>query len=197
MNKPHDTSAARYSGDERRELLDVAFHAVERGVRHGMPAAVPLSAYRDRLRIPRATFVTLKHNQRLRGCIGSLEAVRPLVEDVNANAFAAALRDPRFPPVDEGELAGLAINISVLSDPAPVAAASEQHLLDRLRPGIDGLILQLGNRRGTFLPAVWESLPKPRDFLRQLKLKSGLAEDYWSADLKVWRYSVESITEWE
>ena len=197
MNTPHETSAVRYSGDERRQLLEVAFHAVEHGVSQGTPAAVPLSAYQDRLRIPCATFVTLNHNQRLRGCIGSLEAVRPLVEDVNANAFAAAFRDPRFPPVGEGELAGLAISISVLTDPAPVAAASEQHLLDQLRPGIDGLILQLGNRRGTFLPAVWQSLPEPRDFLRQLKLKSGLAVDYWSADLQVWRYSVESITDWD
>lgn len=185
---------SHYTADERRVLLEVASAAVAAGVRHGVPGAVQLNDYQRGLHARRATFVTLTHDGHLRGCIGSLEAVRPLVEDVNGNAFAAAFRDPRFPPVSEDELPGLGIGISVLSEPSPVAVLSEQDLLERLRPGVDGLILQLGNRRGTFLPSVWQSLPEPGDFLRQLKLKAGLAADEWCEGVKVWRYSVESIS---
>jgi AmmeMemoRadiSam system protein A len=184
---------ASYTPDQGRRLLEVAFAAIAGGVRHGAPAAVAASDYEGALRVMRASFVTLKLDGRLRGCIGSLEAVRPLVEDVNANAFAAAFRDPRFTPVSAGELNALSISISVLSEPEPLHVSGEPDLLNRLRPGLDGLILRLRERRATFLPAVWESLPAPRDFLRQLKVKAGLAADDWPAGIEVWRYSAESV----
>jgi len=185
--------AASFSTDECDSLLDVAFNAIAQGLSRGAPDDLQPSQFPGALQATLASFVTLKIADQLRGCIGSLEAVRPLVEDVNANAYAAAFRDPRFPPVAERELAGLNISISVLSSPQAMNFASEQELVSQLRPGIDGLILEEGYRRGTFLPAVWESLPEPQAFLRQLKLKAGLHPDYWSDRLKVYRYHTEVI----
>jgi len=122
-----------------------------------------------------------------------LEARRPLAEDVVQNAFAAAFGDPRFPPVTEPEVDKLDIHISVLSPLEEMHFASEADLLRQIRPGIDGLVLEDGPYRGTFLPAVWESLPDKRDFLRHLKIKAGLPPDYWSNTLRVWRYTTEMI----
>jgi len=186
-------SAASLNMDEGNRLLDVAFNAIEQGVYHGASGAVQANQFPSALQVPLASFVTLKLFDQLRGCIGSLEAHRPLVEDVNENAFAAAFRDPRFPPVVERELTELRISISVLSSPQAMAFSSEQELIAQLRPGIDGLILEEGYRRGTFLPAVWESLPEPVAFLRQLKLKAGMHPDYWSEGVKVYRYHTEVI----
>jgi AmmeMemoRadiSam system protein A len=143
----------------------------------------------------RSSFVTLKISNVLRGCIGTLEAVRPLVEDVSENAFAAAFRDPRFSPVTEAELHTLQIDISVLSSPQPMRFDSEADLIAQLRPGFDGLILEEGRRRGTFLPTVWESLPEPKEFLRQLKLKAGLHPNHWSQEMKAYRYYTEVIND--
>jgi len=109
------------------------------------------------------------------------------------NARAAAFYDPRFPPLERRELGGLDIHLSVLTPSEPLPAASEAELLAALAPGEDGLILEEGPRRSTFLPQVWESLPEPRDFLRQLKRKAGLPPDHWSPDLRFRRYRVETI----
>ena len=188
MEPPSSFNAA-----EQNTLLDVAFQAIAHGVQHGIPGSLQPAQYSAPLRATRATFVTLKIGDNLRGCIGTLQAVRPVVEDVNENAFAAAFRDPRFPPLAEPELAELSISISVLSAAEPMTFASEPDLVAQLRPGIDGLILEEGYRRGTFLPAVWESLPEPRAFLRQLKLKAGLHPDHWSERLRVYRYHTEVI----
>lgn len=135
-----------------------------------------------------ATFVTLKKDGELRGCIGSLEAHRAIVEDVRANAVAAALHDPRFPPVTLVELEQLTIEISLLTPPRPLHFSDEADALAQLKPGIDGLIFESGGRRATFLPQVWEDLPEPREFLAQLKQKAGFAPDYWAADIKLQRY---------
>jgi hypothetical protein len=144
---------------------------------------------------PRATFVTLKRDAALRGCIGVLEAVRPLLLDVAHNARAAAFQDPRFAPLAPVELADISIEISVLSSPEPLAAATRTELLTALKPGHDGLILQDGTHRATFLPAVWESLPQPRDFLAHLLHKAGLAPDHWSSNLRFFRYATESFAD--
>lgn len=140
-----------------------------------------------------ATFVTLKRHGELRGCIGTLEAHQPLLLDVAEHAFAAAFRDPRFEPVTERELDELELSISVLGEPEEIRFADEQDLLKQLRPHDDGLILQEGSRRGTFLPSVWDSLPDPPEFLAHLKLKAGLPSDYWSGSLRVWRYTTEEF----
>lgn len=178
--------------EHRRTLLELAGAAIEKGL-GGERLAVRASDYPEPLRAPRATFVTLHVGSGLRGCIGTLEVRRTLVEDVAHNARAAAFEDPRFPPLARAELGRLDIHISVLSAPEPVAFASEEDLLRQLRPRVDGLILQAGLRRGTFLPSVWEQLPEPREFLRHLKRKAGLPADYWAADIRVSRYVTASI----
>ena len=143
----------------------------------------------------RATFVTLELDGRLRGCIGMLDACRPLAEDVAQNARAAAFEDPRFPPLSREEFDSLEIYISVLSPPEEISFSSEADLLAQIRPGIDGLILQEGYRRGTFLPSVWEELAGKEEFLAHLKRKAGLPATYWSDSLRVFRYTTEYFGE--
>jgi len=180
--------------EEERELLHkVARASIEHGLRTGRPLAVDTARYPPPLREPGASFVTLNEHGQLRGCIGSLEAIRPLVEDVAHNAYAAAFSDPRFPPLRASELPDLDLHISVLSPATPMQFDSEQDLIRQLRPGVDGLVLEDGYHRGTFLPAVWESLPEPREFLQHLKLKAGLPPDYWSDTIRVSRYVTESF----
>lgn len=181
------------NADECRTLLTVASDSITSGLSSGQPLAVDAVRYSPALQAIRATFVTLKLNGQLRGCIGTLEASRPLIVDVAQNAFAAAFRDPRFSPVAFGENVLLRTHISILSPPEAMSFASEEDLLSQIRPGIDGLILEDGPRRGTFLPAVWESLPDTATFWAHLKRKANLPEDHWSKSLKVSRYTATSV----
>lgn len=178
---------------QQQQMLTLAKRSIEHGLQTGSPLPIKLEDYPPELSERRATFVTLTINGELRGCIGMLEAVRPLVRDIAANAFAAAFRDPRFAPLSAEELEQLTIHISILSPSEPVAFTSEADLIRQLRPFVDGLILEEGALRGTFLPSVWESLPNPADFLRHLKQKAGLPPGYWSDTLKIYRYSTEYI----
>jgi AmmeMemoRadiSam system protein A len=145
----------------------------------------------DWLRERAASFVTLRIEGELRGCIGSIDAHRPLGDDVAHNAFAAAYRDRRFPPVDRDERPRLAVEVSVLSPRAPFEAPTEADALAALRPGIDGLYLEFGELRATFLPQVWESLPEPLDFLCELRRKAGLPTRFWHERVHLSRYTVE------
>ena len=138
-----------------------------------------------------ASFVTLTVAGVLRGCIGSVEARRPLGLDVARNAYAAAFRDERFAPLTEADLGSLNIQISVLSQPAKLDAETETELASKLRPRIDGLILEEGPRGATFLPSVWETIPEPTLFIRQLKRKAGFKEDYWSSQLEAFIYTTQ------
>jgi AmmeMemoRadiSam system protein A len=176
-----------------RELLDVARRSLEHGVRTDRPLEVDPAEYPPELRLVRSCFVTLRIDGRLRGCIGSLEASEPLVVDVAQNAFKAGFRDPRFAPLDAAELPRLDVEISLLTPFERLDVASEAALLAVLRPGIDGLVLRDGPQTATFLPAVWEQLPEPARFLRELQRKAGLPEGHWSDSLEVWRYSAEKI----
>jgi hypothetical protein len=142
-----------------------------------------------------ATFVTLTQDGRLRGCIGTLEASRPLATDVTENALAAAFRDPRFPAVRRDEWSRTRVEVSLLSRPEPLVAASEAAACAALRPGVDGLVFDYGGRRATFLPQVWESLPAPADFLSQLKEKAGYPRGFWHDDVRLSRYSVDKWRE--
>jgi hypothetical protein len=142
-----------------------------------------------------ATFVTLTKCGELRGCIGTLEAHRPLFEDVQENAYAAAFRDPRFSPLRVEEFDVVSVEISLLSDPEPMVVETEAEAMTRLRPHIDGVILEYGQHRSTFLPQVWEQLPDPQQFLKHLKRKAGLAADFWAADLRLFRYAVQKWRE--
>lgn len=149
----------------------------------------------DWLRQRGAAFVTLTVEGRLRGCIGTVEAYRPLGEDVRANAVAAAFRDPRFPPLARHELDRIRVAVAVLSEPEPIRIVDEDDAVRRLRPGIDGVLLECRGRRGTFLPQVWEQLPDPGAFLRALKRKAGLDADFWGPEIRLLRYTVEKHEE--
>ena len=142
-----------------------------------------------------ATFVTLTRNGQLRGCIGSLEAHRPLLLDVGENALAAAFRDHRFAPLTADEFATTRVEVSLLTAPEAFPVADEADAIARLRPGVDGLVLGYRQRRATFLPQVWESLPDPRQFLAQLKLKAGLPADFWHPEIRLARYGVRKWKE--
>lgn len=181
-----------YSIEQQRMLLDIARGSIAHGLEKSVPAKPP-HGLPVGLKEQRATFVTLEIDGQLRGCIGMLEACRPLAEDVAENAFAAAFRDPRFPSLSDTEFEGLEISISVLSPPEEMVFSSEADLLAQIRPGIDGLILEEGFRRGTFLPSVWEQLPEKESFFEHLKLKAGLSSGYWSDRIRVFRYTAEYI----
>jgi AmmeMemoRadiSam system protein A len=181
------------SSEHKQLLLDLARKAIGHRLETGASLKVSAETFPPELQAERACFVTLNRQSNLRGCIGHLEAVRPLVEDVADNAVSAAFRDPRFPELKPDELADLEIHISVLTPSEPITFDSEADLLQKIRPNIDGLILVEGMRRGTFLPSVWEQLPQPGEFLRHLKQKAGLPSDYWSDDIEVFRYETESF----
>lgn len=142
-----------------------------------------------------ACFVTLTESGELRGCIGSLQAHRPLLDDVRDNAVAAALRDPRFAPLRAEELDITTVEVSLLSATQPMAVRDEADALAQLRPHVDGVVFEFGRYRSTFLPQVWESLARPRDFLAQLRRKAGLPEDFWADGVKLSRYSVARWSE--
>jgi AmmeMemoRadiSam system protein A len=182
-----------FNAGERMLLLDLAEASIRHGLFHRTPLSVNPDDYPDSLRKQGACFVTLQRQGMLRGCIGCLEPCRPLIEDVAHNAFCAAFEDPRFPPLTEGEMAQLELHISILSPATPIHFTSEADLLAQLKPGIDGLIIEEQGRRGTFLPSVWDNLPNPALFLRQLKLKAGLPGNYWSDTVRVSRYHTESF----
>lgn len=180
---------------QQRELLRIARESIEYGLQHHHALAIDLNACDEQLQQQGASFVTLNKKGALRGCIGTLQPYQALVSDVGEHARAAAFSDPRFPPVTLDELADIVISISVLGKPRVISFKDEEELVEQLRPAEDGLILQEGAKRGTFLPSVWESLPQPRQFLQQLKRKAGLAPDYWSDSLEVSRYRTQSFSE--
>jgi hypothetical protein len=171
-------------------LLHLARAAI--GERLGRPAAA--EAGHARLHEPGATFVTLTRQGSLRGCIGSLEAHRPLAQDVRENAVAAAFRDPRFTPLAAEEFEFIRVEVSLLTEPEPLAFVDEADFMARLRPGVDGIVFQYGRHRSTFLPQVWESLPEPMQFMQQLKRKAGLPPNFWHEDVRISRYEV---TKWK
>lgn len=143
----------------------------------------------------RATFVTLRIKGALRGCIGSIHPSRALSEDIWENAQAAAFSDPRFPPLSESELEKAAIELSVLTEVQPLNVSSEEQLVSVLRPDIDGLIIDDGLRKATFLPSVWEQISEPESFIEQLRLKAGMPSGYWSEKLRCSVYQVEKLKE--
>ncbi len=179
--------------DKDRILLTMARSAISERLGMSLDGYMPVNA--PWLNEKGACFVTLKINGSLRGCIGSIEACRPLIEDIHANAVAAAFQDPRFPPLTLEEFERLRIEVSVLTPLEPMAFSSEEDAANQLRPGVDGVVLQYRHHRGTFLPQVWEQLPDPRMFLAHLKLKAGLAADFWHPDVLLYRYRVEKFSE--
>ncbi|MGD0960508.1 MAG: AmmeMemoRadiSam system protein A [Methylomonas sp.] len=180
---------------QQQRLLALAWDSIRCGLETGKPLSVAAGDYPPELREPTATFVTLERNGQLRGCIGRLKASRPLAEDVAENAYAAAFRDGRFPPLTTAELNGLEAHISLLSPAEPLQFSSEQDLIRQLQPNVDGLILEYDGRQATFLPSVWESLPNGGEFLAHLKQKAGLPKTFWSDGIRAYRYTTAGIGE--
>ena len=182
--------------EQQRILLTLARESIQATIYGAAPPALDVTTLPANLLEPGATFVTLTLAGDLRGCIGSLEAHRPLAVDVQENALAAAFHDPRFAPVSAPELAQLHIEISVLTPRAPLEYRDADELLQRLRPNIDGVVIERGWNRATFLPQVWAQLPEPEDFLGHLCYKAGLSATAWRrGDLQVFTYQVEKFTE--
>lgn len=181
------------SQEERQVLLRLARQTLELG---RIPD-LEQENLSPRLREPGATFVTLTTREgALRGCIGALEAYQPLALDVCEHSLAAAREDYRFPPVRLQELPAIRIEISRLTAPAPLHYNHPEELLEKLRPGIDGVTLRDGARRATFLPQVWEKLPDPEEFLDHLCLKMGSPSGLWRHRvLRVETYQVEEFHE--
>lgn len=178
-------------------LLRLAREAMERGVRGQALSPLDLAPFSLALREEGSSFVTLTSGGQLRGCIGSLEAYQPLAEDVRLHAVAAALKDPRFPPVREEELGRIKIEISRLTRPEPLEYKDANDLLSSLRPHVDGVILRDDSyRRATFLPQVWEKIPDPADFLDNLCYKMGAEPGAWRRrHFEVLTYQVEEFHE--
>jgi len=177
----------------QQRLLEIARQSIRHGLDQGRALPIDPEQEPSALGEQRASFVTLERKGQLRGCIGHLEAITALACDVSENAYAAAFRDPRFAPLAAKELDDLQIKISVLTPAEPIEFKTETELLEAIEPGVDGLILSEGKRRGTFLPSVWSQLPSRELFLRHLKQKAGLAPDHWSPDIKVARYRTDTF----
>lgn len=185
--------AETLSSGDQHDLLELAADSIEMGLK-GTQLEVDLTVYSGALRAPGASFVTINVRDQLRGCIGSLAIKRALAIDVVKNARAAAFDDPRFSALTQEEFENLHIHISVLSSPETIECASEDELVRQLRPGIDGVILEDGASRATYLPSVWEALPDPQQFVQQLKCKAGLSSGHWSETMKVQRYTTECMS---
>jgi len=187
-------ASARLAETDRERLLSACMVALGLATRNGGKAPPPtLAAGSPALSAWRATFVTLTENERLRGCIGSLDPRRPLIDDAVANTAQAAFADPRFPPLKESELAGLRLDVSILSYPRPIPTESVSELVAALEPDRDGLILSAGTRRALFLPSVWRHLPDARAFVRHLMAKAGFDSNRWPEGLEARRFRVESF----
>ena len=185
-----EASPDQPDADKGATLLKLARSEIAAKLGHEADAPIQASWLAE----PGASFVTLTRQGELRGCIGTLEAHRPLGLDVRENAVAAAFRDPRFMPLTLAEFEEIRVEVSLLSPAEPLAVASEADVLANLRPGIDGVVFEYGHYRSTFLPQVWEQLPDPAEFLAHLKRKAGLAADFWADQVRLSRYTV---TKWK
>ena len=152
------------------------------------PAVRPCGTWTEELG---ATFVTLRRAEMLHGCIGSIEARRPIADDAALNAIAAALLDPRAPPIGLVDLADLSLELSVLSPLSPIEFTDEASAIAALRPHVDGVVIRSAGRQGTFLPQVWRTLPDPVEFFQHLKEKAGLAASHWADDVRLYRYTLK------
>jgi AmmeMemoRadiSam system protein A len=187
-----EADADQPDADEQGEtLLKLARNEI--GTRLGQASAAPAEA--PWLLKPGASFVTLTRQGELRGCIGTLEAHRPLGLDVRENAVAAAFRDPRFMPLSRAEYDEIRVEVSLLSPPEPLEVVGETDALAALRPHVDGVVFEYGLARSTFLPQVWEQLPEPAEFLAHLKRKAGLPADFWAEQVRLSRYTVSKWKE--
>jgi uncharacterized protein len=180
---------------ERRQLLAVATDVIGDALL-GRPARPPHpQEWTDAVASPGASFVTLERDGELLGCIGTLTPDEPLVVDVARHALAAAFADPRLPPVTVADYATMTVKVSVLSTPETIAASTHDELLERLRPGVDGVLVECEHRRATLLPTVWRHLRDPREFVAALWQKAGMRPGTWPPTTRVARYTTDEFAD--
>ncbi len=178
-----------FNGEDKNNLLNIAYETIEFGIKHGEPLKVDAQQYSSTLQNFSASFTTLKCDGRLRGCRGTTEAKLPLVYAVSHSAYVSAFHDTRFPPLQSSELDQLKVCISILSPMEDLSFTSEENLIEQIRPGIDGLSLNYNGHKGTLLPSVWEAISDKHQFLSIIKQKAGLPEDFWSNEIQISRYT--------
>ena len=186
-------SSINLSTEDQAVCLQVAHESIQNGLKKGSALKVITRHYSNDLQQYLSSFVTLHKHGELRGCIGALEARQPLINDISEHAYAAAFQDPRFPALHDNEFNALEIEISVLGKPERMTFDSEEDLLKQVRPDIDGLIIEFGYNRGTFLPSVWQQLPDRQEFFNHLKAKAGLPINWWDNAVKISRYETFSF----
>jgi AmmeMemoRadiSam system protein A len=182
--------------EEGSYLLSVARKTIEQKI-FNLGAQLELESFDSKtFSEKRGTFVTLTIDDSLRGCIGNIVPQESLLDGVKANAIGAAFRDPRFSPLSEKEWEKVKIEISILTDPKPLGYSNRRDLLEKMKPGTDGVILKKGYNQSTFLPQVWEQLPEKKEFLTHLCLKAGLDGNEWEkGKLEVLTYQVQAFEE--
>ena len=184
---------AQLADTHRAILVDAAYATLRHIAAKSRPPEVDVPSFAPALRAQRATFVTIELDGQLRGCVGSLAPVAPLIADVVANTHKAAMQDHRFKPMSTEEIAQATVSISILSHLRPQPFVSEADLLDRVRPGVDGLVIRQGDHRALFLPKVWSELPSPHDFLGRLKQKAGLPDAPLAGTTTAFRFTAETF----
>jgi AmmeMemoRadiSam system protein A len=190
--------SGHFTGEQGQLLVRLARQTISKklGRQTQVPDDLETALASDIYQQHHGTFVTLKKKGQLRGCIGSLAAYEPIADGIRQNAVNAAFRDPRFRPLSDAELDEIQVEISILSDPKPLAYTDSEDLIKKLRVHVDGVILRKGSASATFLPQVWEQLPDPRQFLSQLCLKAGLTKDAWiKSKPEISTYQVEYFEE--
>ena len=193
---PEQSNDELLSQEDRTFLLNLARQSIREALDRQSLSPLDYSQLSPQLKEPGATFVTLTCGGELRGCVGALEAYQPLVDDVRERALAAAFNDYRFPPLTTAEFPGIKIEISRLTKPQPLRYDKPEELLKLLKVNNDGVILQFGSRRSTFLPQVWEKIPDPVIFLNHLCEKMGVDPHFWRyKKLQVYTYQVEMFEE--
>lgn len=190
-----ETTFITPSIEDQQELLSLARESIRVRLLLKRDLLIDETAFSPALQQQATSFVTLRKKGQLRGCIGSTQITEPLVTNVVHHAIASAIDDPRFPPVTLDEESELHIEISVLSTPTPLSFTNEKELLEQLSLKKDGLTIEVGANQATFLPDVWNSMKDETEFLAQLKLKADLATDFWSDNLKAWRYQTYCFNE--
>ena len=192
----NSTPSESLNPQQGQSLIKLARETISKKLGRSAAALDPPALAATELQARRGTFVTLTIDGQLRGCIGSLEASESIVDGVRRNAVNAAFHDPRFPGLKPEELDQVAIEVSILTDPKPLAFRDGQDLVAKLRPHVDGVILRKGSARATFLPQVWEQLPQPQKFLSHLCLKAGLPADAWQrGPVEILTYQVQYFEE--
>ena len=182
--------------EEGQQLLKVARETIQHALFGAESEKAAETAPSQKFSERRGTFVTLTINQSLRGCIGHIIPQESLIEGVRVNALNAAFRDPRFRPLSKNEFDHLKIEVSILTEPKPLAYSNAADLIQKLRPGTDGVIIKKGYHQATFLPQVWEQLPDKKTFLTHLCMKAGLAGNAWEQEkLEVLTYQVQAFHE--